>query len=163
MIDMLLQNALFWYSVSFLIFVILFYIKGRKILQSAIQQRIDAINEEVEEAKNLREEANQLLSKAKKDQAETLKQSEQIIANAKAYAKNIKKEAEQQLKESIINQEKAAFSRFQQMEERMTKEILARAGNIALHAAEDYVRDHMKDNNNHTSFIDLKIKNLREN
>lgn len=158
----LLQDASFWYLISFVIFVVIAYIKGRDVVKKAITERIETIKEEVEEAQNLREEANQILKQAKREQTKALKQCDKIIDNAKQQARSLKKEAEQQLKEQLANQEKAAFSRFQQMEEQMAHEMRIRAGEMAIKLAEEYMRDQMAQTKNHSQYVDWQLKNLRD-
>ncbi|MBP5856591.1 F0F1 ATP synthase subunit B [Marivibrio halodurans] len=142
--DALLQNTTFWVGVSFVGFVILAYVKGRGPIREAVHGRIDRIRAEIEQAEQLKEEANKQLADAKKKQREAEDQAEKIVENAKKEAKALKKEADERLADFIKRREQQAEDKIAQAEANAIREVRGKAVDMAIDAAGIVIGDQMK-------------------
>ena len=74
-------------------FAILAYFGVHKTIAKTLDERADAIKSELEEAKRLREEAQEMLASYQRKQREAEAEAEAIVAQAKTEAKALKAEA----------------------------------------------------------------------
>ena len=77
-----------------------------RMIISALDKRSKDIQEELDEARNLREEAQKLLAKEKKNLDKAEEDSKNLIDKAKQQVNEITKKAEETLKENIERKKK---------------------------------------------------------
>ena len=76
------MDATFWVGIAFLVFVgVLFYFKVPGMLTKALDDRAKKISDDLEQARQLREEAQALLANYEPKQRDALAEAEEIIAN----------------------------------------------------------------------------------
>ena len=139
----LLANVTFWVFVSFVLFMaLLAYNKVPKMIAGMLDERAESIRKELEEAAELREEAQKLLADYQRKQREAEKEAEDIIAQAKEEAQLLKAETEKTLEEQIERRTKLAEDKIAQAE----VQALADVKNIAATAAAGAARTLLKDN-----------------
>lgn len=141
--DSLLQNTTLWVAVSFVGFVALMIWKGSGAVKGAIFGRIERIRAEIEQAEELKEEANRRLAEAKKAQRDAETQADQIVENAKKEAAAMKKEAQQRLEETIARREAQAKDKIAQAEASAIREVRGKAVDMAMLAARSVIADQM--------------------
>jgi F-type H+-transporting ATPase subunit b len=134
MIDALMHNPTFWVGVAFVVFVILTFKPGKRILIQALDAKILKIRAEVEEAQRLREEAQATLASYQRRQREAIQEAEQIIAHAREEAGRAKVKAEAELEESISRREQQATDKIAQAEAAAIEEIREKAVDMAIDA-----------------------------
>lgn len=134
MIDALMHNPTFWVGVAFVVFVILTFKPGKRILTQALDAKILKIRAEVEEAQRLREEAQATLASYQRRQREAIQEAEQIIAHAREEAGRAKVKAEAELEESISRREQQATDKIAQAEAAAIEEIREKAVDMAIDA-----------------------------
>lgn len=139
----LLQNTTLWVAVSFIGFILLLIWKGSDAVKGAIFGRIERIRAEIEQAEELKEEANRRLAEAKKAQRDAETQAEQIVENAKKEAAAMKKEAQQRLEETIARREAQAKDKIAQAEASAIREVRGKAVDMAILAARSVIADQM--------------------
>lgn len=141
--DSLLQNTTLWVAVSFVGFVALIVWKGRGAVKGAVYGRIERIRAEIEQAEELKDEANRRLADAKKTQRDAEAQAEQIVENAKKEAAAMKKEAQARLEETIARREAQAKDKIAQAEANAIREVRGKAVDMAILAARSVIADQM--------------------
>ena len=78
------MDATFWVGAAFVLFVgILFYLKVPGMLTSALDERAKKISDDLDQARELREEAQVLLATYQRKQRDALKEAEEIIAHCR--------------------------------------------------------------------------------
>jgi len=83
-----LNNTDFVVLISFLLFIgLLVYLGVPAKLGGVLDQRAEGIQNDLDEARSLREEAQSILADYERKQKEVQTQADQIVANAKAEAK----------------------------------------------------------------------------
>ena len=100
----LLYSETFWVAIAFFIFVVLSYKKTKKVLIESLDKRIEGIKKIVNEAKELKKEAENNLNEAKKNLKKMIDDKKKIINEANEEAKN--------LENRLLNEEKIYSERF---------------------------------------------------
>ena len=134
-----------WVAISFLIFAgILVYLGVPKLLTDALDKRAQRVQDELDEARRLKDEAQKLLSEyqAKQKQAET--EAAGIIAGAKAEAERIAAEAKAKMEEFVARRSKMAETKIAQAEAQAVADVRAAAADAAVSAAEKILTDSVK-------------------
>jgi F-type H+-transporting ATPase subunit b len=137
----LLHDPEFWVLVGFLIFFVLLGRTFWTLLKGGLDSRAAKVQEQLNEAAQLRAEAQRLLDtyRAKQDQA--VKDAADILEAAKGEAERMRKEGEEALKRSIAVREAQARDRIALAEQTATQSIKAIAAEIAIRAATDLVAE----------------------
>ena len=98
----LLQDTTFWAFVGLVLFFIVIFVFGApKMITKSLDDRADRIRTELDEARRLREEAQELLASYKRKQAEAAKNAEDIIRQAKAEADYLRENAKTEIAQRI--------------------------------------------------------------
>lgn len=131
-----LKNTDFIVLVSFIVFVgILLYFKIPSRIGALLDTRAEGIRRDLDEAKRLREEAQEIYASYQRRQREVAGQAEQIVANAKreAEAQAVKSKAD--LKSSIQRRLQAAQDQIASAEADAVRAVRDRAVQTAVAAA----------------------------
>ncbi len=100
-------DSSFFVAISFLIFVVLVIYMGLpRMIISALDKRSEDIQEELDEARNLREEAQKILAKEKKNLDKAEEESKNLIEKAKQQVDELTKKAEELLKRILKERKK---------------------------------------------------------
>jgi len=134
-------HAMAWYEdTSFLVaaaFIAFFLIFGKKLvggINAMLDERAQKIQDQLEEATRLREEAQELLASYEKKQHEALKEAKNIVAAAKDEAERLAVEAAEQLEASLKRSEQMATDRIAQAEAQALADVKGMAVDIAMEA-----------------------------
>lgn len=130
------MDATFWALVALIIFLgIMAYAKVPAMLAKSLDARADRIRNELEEARRLREEAQQLLAEYQRKRKEAEKEAADIVSAAKREAEMLSQEARQRTEEYVARREALAETKIAQAERDAVNEVRARAVDIAVEAA----------------------------
>jgi F-type H+-transporting ATPase subunit b len=125
-----------WVLVSFLLFIcLLVYLKVPKILLRLLDEHSFRVSMQLTEARKLRDEAAAMLADYKKKQADAELQAADIMAGAKADAEQFAIDSRQKMTETLDRRTKQAMQKIAQAEATATKEVRARATDVAIAAA----------------------------
>ena len=125
----------FWVAVSFVIFVALVAKKAWVSITTSLDARAARIAQTIEEAKQLRAEAQSTLSEIQRKQREAMKDAQAIVESAKAEAERMRKRSEEELQASLVLRERQAMDRIAQAEKQATAEVRNMAVDVAIAAA----------------------------
>ena len=126
-----------WVYVSLTIFflIAIFYAKGHRTIASKLDERIADTRRSLDEAHQLRAEAEALLADAKKRQAATHADAEQILAHAKVEADQIVEKARVDADTLIERRGKMAEDKIAAAERTAIADVRAKAASAATAAA----------------------------
>ncbi|MGJ3232485.1 MAG: F0F1 ATP synthase subunit B [Oceanicaulis sp.] len=142
--EYLLSDTTFWAFVGLVLFFIVIIVFGApKMITKALDERADRIRTELDEARRLREEAQELLASYKRKQAEAAKNAEDIIRQAKAEADYLRENAKKEIAQRIERRTALAEQRIAQAEAQAAKEVKALAADLAVDAAKLLLTDNM--------------------
>jgi F-type H+-transporting ATPase subunit b len=130
------MDATFWAFVALVIFIgILIYVKVPGQIGKALDARAAKIRAELDEARKLREEAQQLLADYQKKRKEAEKDAADILAAAKREAAQLVDEAHKRTEEYVARRAALAEQKIALAEREAVNEVRANAVDIAVEAA----------------------------
>ena len=154
-------SAEFWVGVSFLIFLgILVYAKVPGMLAKALDDRAEAIRKELDGARRLREEAQDLRADYQRKQREAETEAQQIIEGARREAEALKAEGERSMKEALARRTRLAEDKIARAEAQAMAEVRAAAVEAATAAAERIVQGKVAGGLG-ASLVDQSIRDLK--
>jgi len=113
----------FWLTISFLIFTILLIKYVLPKILAALDNKSRQIADSIEQAKRMKEQAEQLLLAAKKYHEESLAYCQKLISDAKAEADKLLSDSKKELEEELLTKTNLAKERIKQEEEKTVREI----------------------------------------
>src|SRR5437764_1827279 len=135
----------FWVFVGFVIFVgILVYVGVPKMLLTALDDRGKRVQAELDEARRLKQEAEELLAEYKAKQRQADEEAVAIIEGAKAEAERIAAESKAKMEEFVARRTKLAETKIAQAETQAVADVRAAAAEAAVAAAEKILTDSVK-------------------
>jgi F-type H+-transporting ATPase subunit b len=136
------MDATFWATVGLVIFLgLLVYLKVPGVVGKSLDDRADKIRDELEQARRLREEAQQLLAEYQRKRKEAEKEAGDIVASAKHEAELIVREAKQKTEEYVARRTALAEQKIGQAERDAVNEVRSSAVDIAVAAARKLLAD----------------------
>ena len=155
------MDATFWVGAAFVLFVgILFYFKVPGMLTGALDERAKKISDDLDQARELREEAQVLLATYQRKQRDALKEAEEIIAHAKEEAMREAEQAEKKLEEVVARRQQAALNKIALAEAQAEYEVRDTAIEIAIAAATAVVAQQVR-GDRADALVDTAIQDLR--
>ena len=129
----------FWVLAAALIFVAVVWKPARKSLIGSLDGRAAGIRAELDEAKKLREEAEQLLAQYQQKEREAAAEAEAIIAHAREEAERIAQQSARDLDQALMRRQRLAEERIAQAEQKALDEIRAVAIDVAIGASREVI------------------------
>ncbi|MEE9313581.1 MAG: F0F1 ATP synthase subunit B [Rhizobiaceae bacterium] len=130
-------DATFYAFIALLLFFALIaYMKVPAMMAKALDARSDKIRNDLEEARRLREEAQQLLAEYQRKRKEAEHEAESIVSAAKREAEALSEEAERKTEEYITRRTAMAEQKISQAEGQAIAEVKASAVDLAVEAAQ---------------------------
>ena len=134
-------DATFWVAISFFIFFgILIYLKVPQKINNALTNQINEIKKELDEAKKLKVEAQNLLSDYENKIDKSKKEAQKIITSAKKDSEKLILEKTKQFHQLIENKKKNAEQKIVQMKEGALKDIKNISIKISIEAVEHIIK-----------------------
>nr|WP_313708852.1 F0F1 ATP synthase subunit B [Brucella intermedia] len=130
------MDATFWALIGLIIFLaILAYLKVPGMVGRSLDERADRIKNELEEARTLREEAQQLLAEYHRKRKEAEKEASDIVASAEREAKALLEDAKRATEEYVARRNKLAEQKIATAEIDAINAVRASAVDLAVAAA----------------------------
>lgn len=139
MIADLLHDHHFWVLISLAIFVALVWKRASQSITSALDNRAARIRSELDEARTLRQEAEQLLAQYQQQERDAVGEAQAIITHAREEAARIAAQAASDLEQSLARRQRQAEERIAQAEGRAVEEIRSVAVDTAIAAAREVI------------------------
>ncbi|MDM7255065.1 MAG: F0F1 ATP synthase subunit B [Paracoccus sp. (in: a-proteobacteria)] len=131
-----LRNTDFIVLLGFLVFVgILVYYRVPQIVGNLLDKRAEGIRADLEQAKQLREEAQEIYASYERRQREVKTQADEIVASARREAEASAAKAKEDLKTSIVRRLKAAEDQIASAENDAVRAVRDKAVAAAVAAA----------------------------
>jgi len=141
----MLATPEFWVLVSFVLFIgLIVYLKVPGKVTAMLDERAERISRELDEARKLREEAQELLADYERKRRDADKEAEAIIAQAREEAEAFAVETRQKLVEMVERRGNMAEEKIAQAEAQAVKEVRAAAAELAIAAATRIISDEVQ-------------------
>ena len=131
----LLADGEFWVLLAVVIFAAAVWKPMRRAIVGGLDERAARIRAELDEAKKLREDAEQLLAQYRRQEAEAAAQATAIVAHAREEAERIAAQSARDLETALARRQRLAEERIAQAESKAIEEIRAVAVDAAIDAA----------------------------
>lgn len=132
----------FWVAVSFLLFVgLAVYLGAGRKLTEALDKRAAAIAAELEEARKLREEAEQVLADYRRKEKEAADEAEDIVRLAKREAESYAAETRKTMQEQFERRTRLAEEKIARAEAQAVADVRAAAIDAAVGAARSIISE----------------------
>ena len=141
-------NETAWVAIAFIIFIALVWKKGSKAIMSILDSRSLLIENELNEAKSLKEEALEELRKSLQTQKQVSEEAENIIREAKETAKIIQEEAYTRSLDIVKRKEEQAKQKLNAIEIDAIKNIKKITGNVVIEASKIYIESNINKKEN---------------
>lgn len=139
-----LRNTDFVVTIAFLLFVgILLYFKVPAMLGGLLDKRAVGIRNDLEEARRLREEAQEIYAGYERKARDVHEQADAIVAAAKRDATAAAEQAKADLRDSIARRLKSAEEQIASAEAGAVREVKDRAVQVAVAAASQILGSQM--------------------
>jgi F-type H+-transporting ATPase subunit b len=135
----LFHDAEFWVAVAAIVFVALIGRRVSRLVASGLDARAARIRSELDEARRLREEAEQLVAEYRAKQQQAMSEAEAIVSHAKTEAERIAAQAARDLELALERRQRMAEERIAQAEAKALGEVRAVAIDVAIKAAHDVI------------------------
>lgn len=133
----LYQEAEFWVGVAFVVFVgLLVWLKVPGAIAGILDSRGKKIQDQLDEATRLREEAQSLLAEIKSRREESERTAQAMLASARTEAERLRVESRAKLEEQIARRTVLAERRIATAEAQAAAEVKGAAADLAAQAAE---------------------------
>jgi F-type H+-transporting ATPase subunit b len=129
----------FWVAVAAAIFVVVVWRPARRSLVGGLDARAGRIRDELDEARKLRDEAEQLLARYRQKEREAAAEAAAIIAQAREEAERIARQSARDLEQALARRQRLAEERIAQAEAKAVGEIRAVAVDVAIAAAREVI------------------------
>ncbi|MGO4832916.1 F0F1 ATP synthase subunit B [Rhizobiaceae sp. 2RAB30] len=136
------MDATFWAFIALVIFLgIVFYMKVPGMMGKSLDERANRIRNELDEARRLREDAQQLLAEYQRKRKEAEQEAGEIVAAAKREASNLVSEAQKKTEDYVARRTALAEQKIAQAERDAVSEVRSSAVDIAIEAARSVLGD----------------------
>jgi F-type H+-transporting ATPase subunit b len=137
-------NSNFVVGVAFVLFVaLLAYLGVHKYIARALDERAGRIRAELGEARQLREEAQELFAEFERKQRQVAGQADEIIAHARTEAEAAAERAKEDIRLSIERRLRAADEQIALAEANAVRQVRDQAVAVAIAAASDVLRQRL--------------------
>lgn len=139
-----LFNSDFVVLISFLLFVgVLVYFKVPGLVGAKLDERAVSIRAELDEARQLREEAQKVLADYERKQKDAHDQAGRIIAQAREEAEQAAEEAKEEIRRAVARKLEGAEDQIASAEARAVRDVRDMAISVATAAARDVIAKQM--------------------
>jgi F-type H+-transporting ATPase subunit b len=130
--------------IAFTLFIgVLVYFKVPSIIIGLLDKRADDIRSDLDSARALREEAQQVLASYERKSREVEEQAERIVAKARDEAQAAAEQAKRDIEASITRRLQAAEDQIASAEQAALRSVRNRAAAVAVAAAGDVIAKQM--------------------
>jgi len=156
-----LQDPTFWVLIAFVIFIGAAGWPITKAITAGLDKRADKIRADMEEAENLREEAQDLLASYQRKQRDAVAEAEAIVNHAKEESQRLLQHGQERLEAALERRKKLAMERIEQAEAQALDRVRANTVDIALDATRTFLADKFT-GKKADALVDAAIKELPE-
>lgn len=153
------QTPEFWVLVSFVLFIAVVARKGWAVITDILDRRSAAIRAEIEEARQLKEEAQALLADYRRRQRDAAQETEAIISRAREQAERHRAQAQEALERTLARRREQALDKIAQAEADAIREVRSLAVDIAMSATRQVIAERLSEESAN-ALVDESIRQI---
>ena len=151
----------FWVAVSFFLFIAAIFNPVRKLLASSLDSQIKEIKNKINEAENLKNEAQQTLSELKLREAEVENEINNLKLDSDNKISELKNTSSQKLSQQMEKRKILAEEKINQIVRDTNFAIKVHITNASIEASKSILKNNLTDKNK-KDLIDSSISQLKE-
>ncbi len=155
----MLQDLTFWFGVSFILFMFVFWFAVRKPILQMLDDYSARVKAEMDEAAQIYAEARLFITDVQMKNTNAGREIDGILNSARQQAQLIREHAERDLDVLLERREKQALERITILEDQMAGDVRRHAVDTAMKAAEYILRTRL-DASADSAIIDGQINTL---
>lgn len=155
------SDPTFWLIFSFVAFMVLAFVFGRKSVLGILDAKIEKIRTDISAAEKLQIEAEALLAQYKSDLQNASVEADRIIAKAKQQAADIQATAEKDFADTMARREAMLKTRVEQMERTAVEDIRRYAAELAVSATTEIIAQKLSEQKA-SALTDESIRHIGE-
>lgn len=128
------ENPVFWVAVSFVLVVVLLARPIGKMAKQLLQKRVDGIIKRIEDAANLKDDAQKLLVEYERKFVNADAEANAILQKSTKEIELLKKESLEKLKQDMAAKEKEAEERLKASQSEVMNEIVTMTSDVTIAA-----------------------------
>ena len=137
-------DATFWVMISFFIFIgLLMYFKIPQKIKITLEENINSIKNQVDEANKLKEDAKNILTEQEKKISNSKAEVKQMINKASGEAERNVIKTNQEFHNLMESRKKSAEERIKQLKNQAIKDIKNASVKIAIESVEKLIKNSM--------------------
>jgi len=149
----------FWALIGLVLFLgVIVYYKVPGMMARALDGRITKIQNDLDEAKRLREEAQALLADYERKRKAAESEAEDIVTAAREEADRMAEDARKSIDDMVQRRTRAVEEKIAQAESQAIADVRARSADVAIEAARILLAEQMKDKGD--EMVDNSIKEV---
>ena len=157
----LLQDTSFWVLLGFALVIALFWRVGvHKTVSKNLDDRAQNIADELDQARRMREEAQELLAQYQRRQRDAEDEAQAIIDQARKDAKRMAEETRDKINEQIERRAKNAEEKIARAQAQAIAEVRGQTADLAIDTAREIIKNRV-DQGGHSALIEKAIDELR--
>ena len=142
------KEAETWVAVAFILFLVILFRFGWSKIVQALDNRAELIKNELDEARNLREQAQSLLADYQKKKQDSENEIAKIVQKARDDTNSTLNSSIQNHKKLLERRKKTAEEKISQAKERVIQDIKNSIIDISINASKALIEENITDNNN---------------
>ncbi len=139
-----LANEYIWIGLAFVATIVLIIKYLVPMINKGLDARAEQIRDQLEQAKRLRAEAQELLATYQREQESKLKEAEEILATAKRDAADLRARAGEELKQSLDRRAQQAQEKIARAEAEAVAQLRAEIIESATLMAQNMLAQHLE-------------------
>lgn len=159
MLHEIISGGEFWVAIAFIIAMGLVIWKSSPVVTGTLDSRSAKIKTELDEARQLREDAQRMLGEYQRKQRDALKEAEQIVGLARSEAERAAAEAARELEAALKRRQAQALEKIALAESKATTEVRNTAVDVAIAAVRQMLAQQL-DQQRKAKLIDDAIAEL---
>ena len=153
------KGAEFWVAVAFVVTVLLLCRPIFKVIKNMISKNIDAIQNRIDNAAQLQEDAEKLLASYERKFRNAKKEAEAILKKSQNEIDYFRKASLSRMEQEVAQKEKDMAEKLQNAKASALQEISEAAGNLSIKAVRELLQTKLN-NKDIDALIDNSIKKL---
>lgn len=137
----MLQDPTFWVAVAFVIFIACTVKPMYRAFAGGLDKRAQEIRRQLDEAEQLRVEAQNMLAEYKRKQRDVEKESQEMLEHARVESQRLREKVEEDLTVALKRREQLAVEKIEQAEAAAIKEVRNQAVGLAVAATAQVLSD----------------------
>ena len=155
----LLQSPEFWVAIGFVILMAAIAKPAGRAFAAMLDARASRIKQTLDEATELREEAQHLLAEHQRKQRDAMRETEEMLAKAKNEAERLAAEAAANMEVALARREEMAHDKIARAEAEALQQVREIAVDVAVAATRELIADKLDDDRKR-ALVDAAIDEL---